>query len=284
MNLSEMRNETRRLLSETSATASYFSDADINAQLNEGLKDMCQRGGVLTKNYSFTAVTTVAAYTMQWDFIKPITVLNTAGVPLDAIPASTVGRVFTKTGYPLFYYFTHSNFTPATWGTSTSYVLFPTTTTATLTYVKPSTANGFMYEVITAGTSTTTEPTWPVDLGNTVADGAALVWACRPLRSRLVALNLYTTPTTAGGGVGSYTVIYTAMDEGLYTDTDAPNFPDNYHQFLPLYATYRCLLRARQANDAMTFYNDYATGIGVPLVGAAAELPGMGSSPKPAQG
>ena len=42
----------------------------------------------------------------------------------------------------------------------------------------PTTSNGRMYECTTAGTShASTEPTWPLTLGATVADGTA-VWTC----------------------------------------------------------------------------------------------------------
>jgi len=43
----------------------------------------------------------------------------------------------------------------------------------------PTTANGFVYECTTAGTShAATEPTWPTTIGDTVSDGTA-VWTCR---------------------------------------------------------------------------------------------------------
>lgn len=47
------------------------------------------------------------------------------------------------------------------------------------TYIRPTTANGKLYECTTAGTTGSTEPTWPTTIGNTVADGSAAVWTCR---------------------------------------------------------------------------------------------------------
>lgn len=43
---------------------------------------------------------------------------------------------------------------------------------------EPTTRNGLRYEVTTAGTSDSGEPTWPTTVGATVADGTA-VWTCR---------------------------------------------------------------------------------------------------------
>lgn len=42
---------------------------------------------------------------------------------------------------------------------------------------RPTTPNGYRYEVTTAGTSNSSEPTWPTTIGNTVTDGT-VVWTC----------------------------------------------------------------------------------------------------------
>lgn len=52
------------------------------------------------------------------------------------------------------------------------------TSVAAGVYIRPTTANGKLYECTTAGTTGSTEPTWPTTIGNTVADGTA-VWTCR---------------------------------------------------------------------------------------------------------
>ena len=59
---------------------------------------------------------------------------------------------------------------PSAWAASTAYALGD--------FVEPTTHNGYKYECTTAGTSGTTEPTWPTTPGNTVTDGTA-VWTCR---------------------------------------------------------------------------------------------------------
>ena len=58
----------------------------------------------------------------------------------------------------------------ATWVASTAYAVGDRCT--------PSTLNSHTYECTTAGTSDTTEPTWPTTNGDTVTDGGA-VWTCR---------------------------------------------------------------------------------------------------------
>lgn len=43
---------------------------------------------------------------------------------------------------------------------------------------RPSVSNNYIYECTTAGTTGSSEPTWPTTVGNTVADGTA-TWTCR---------------------------------------------------------------------------------------------------------
>lgn len=59
---------------------------------------------------------------------------------------------------------------PAAWVASTAYSLTDV--------ARPTTRNGYAYEVTTAGTTGSTEPTWPTTVGNTVTDGT-VVWTCR---------------------------------------------------------------------------------------------------------
>lgn len=51
-------------------------------------------------------------------------------------------------------------------------------------YVWPTTFNGYRYQCTTAGTSGSSEPTWPTTLGNTVSDGTA-VWTCAAAVARI---------------------------------------------------------------------------------------------------
>jgi hypothetical protein len=60
---------------------------------------------------------------------------------------------------------------PPEWHQSTPYALHQ--------WVRPTSNNGFTYELIRAGMSGTREPVWPRDLGTQINDGSA-VWACRP--------------------------------------------------------------------------------------------------------
>lgn len=59
---------------------------------------------------------------------------------------------------------------PGAWAASTAYTLGQ--------FRIPTTANGYRYEITTAGTSAATQPTWPTTIGATVTDGTA-VWTCR---------------------------------------------------------------------------------------------------------
>lgn len=265
MNLSELRAETRRMLRETSATKSAFTDTDINKFINDGIKDMCLFGVVFQKTTTQVISTTVASYALPWDFIKMVSLQNGSGVDLDAISPADSGKRFIVTGKPTYYYITESAFSKTTRANSTAY-------TAGMMLV-PATANGFMYEVTTAGTSAASPPTFPTNPGDTVADGTATL-TCRELILYAYTLTLVDTPTTAGGGTGTYTIIYSAMDEGLYTDTDAPNFPWEKHHFLVDYALWRALMDKRQMRDALPFIVAFTQKLGIPLstyVGEAGE-------------
>lgn len=271
MNLSELRGEVRRYLAETSAAASYYSDADINRSINEGLKDMCIKAGVYIKTHTVTVVTTQAAYNLPW-YVLPQeqggipqlkSVLNPNGTVLDPIAIEYVGRVFTATsGLPLYYFLSQVSITPAAWVTLTPYVVFPATGVITATYIRPTVSSGYNYECIVAGTSGAPEPSWPTVVGNDIVD-ATVTWRCREGMTSLYTINLYTTPTTAGGGIGTYTVYYNAIDEGLYTDTDTPNIPPNKQHYLILYACFRCAMKAKDFQLASAYLIDYSRGLGL---------------------
>lgn len=68
---------------------------------------------------------------------------------------------------PLTYY---EGIDPAAWAATTAYALGDA--------ARPTTRNGYVYEVTTAGTSAGAEPTWPTTPGNTVVDGT-VTWTCR---------------------------------------------------------------------------------------------------------
>ena len=62
---------------------------------------------------------------------------------------------------------------PSTWAASHAYSLGE--------YCRPTTINGYNYEVIIAGTSGSSQPTWPTTLGATVVDGG-VTWECVSMR------------------------------------------------------------------------------------------------------
>ena len=53
------------------------------------------------------------------------------------------------------------------------------TAAAAGTIIRPTTRNGFVYELATASTTGGTEPTWPTTIGTTVSDAGGNVWTCR---------------------------------------------------------------------------------------------------------
>lgn len=80
--------------------------------------------------------------------------------------------------------------------------------------VVPSTLNGYLYRCTTAGTTGTTEPSWPTTVGNTVSDGTA-VWTCG-------------SATAAAGTVTMETVLQQMLNDSPVTLTlyapDASSF------------------------------------------------------------
>ena len=267
MNLSEIRTDTRRILAETTAALSYFSDSDINKFINAGIKHMCIEGGVYEKTQLITVANSVSAYRLPLDFLTVKVLRNHNNIPLDPIESLMVGASYTIAGLPLNYYATQAPITLNAWTVATPYVLFPATCVTTATYIRPVTANGYIYECVVAGTShAATEPTWGTVLGSRLTEtGLTVTWACREFFTSLFTLNLYDTPTTAGGGVGTYTLIYSALDEGLYVDTDSPNFPLDKHHYLVSFACFQCALKAKDVALAAAFLSEYSAGMGLEM-------------------
>ena len=268
MNLLEIRTETRRLMAETNPSASYASDADINKFINEGIKDMCIKAGVLERTKSATLLSGTASYLLSWDFLEDIAFLNPNKISLTRIDPSNLGGVYIIAGKPLYYYITQSITLYTTRVDSSAYTL---TSLITLT-----TPNGHLYECTTAGTTASSQPTFTVVPGSTTIDGS-VIWTCREFFTRQYAIVLYDTPTTAGGGTGTYTLIYKALDEGLYVDTDSPNFPlDKHHSLIP-YACHRWAVQAKDLTLAAAFLTDYSAGLGLSTPGSS--MPARGAQP-----
>lgn len=67
------------------------------------------------------------------------------------------------------------------WTLTTSGVNWAASTAYPISRVRqPTMANGFLYQVVQAGTTGSTEPTWPTVAGQLVTDGT-VIWACRDL-------------------------------------------------------------------------------------------------------
>lgn len=65
-------------------------------------------------------------------------------------------------------------------------------------YRVPTTDNGMCYECTTGGTSGETEPTWPLDVGQTVNDGT-VTWTCRDKAASPAALAVELNADGLGG-------------------------------------------------------------------------------------
>ncbi len=83
------------------------------------------------------------------------------------------------------------------WVLSTAYVIGDSR--------EPTVDNGYRYVVSVAGTSDTTEPTWPTAIGSTILDGGA-VWTCtakthEPTEIKLASTNAGLDSATAGAAL-----------------------------------------------------------------------------------
>jgi len=94
------------------------------------------------------------------------------------------------------------------WGTITHFALldkpFPNSWVGSTAYslgnfVRPTSENGYHYECTTAGTSGTSQPTWPTTPGQTVNDGT-VVWTCRKYAGNSLVYGALSTSKTIGSG------------------------------------------------------------------------------------
>ena len=93
-------------------------------------------------------------------------------------------------------------YTPGVWVANTAYGVGQK--------VVPTTLNGFVYECTVAGTShATTQPVWPIVLGNTVTDGT-VTWRCETNDSQVCNLSIFLSATVTASlppwGRGWYTL------------------------------------------------------------------------------
>ncbi len=80
-------------------------------------------------------------------------------------------------------------------------------------------------------------------------------------------ITLVDTPTTAGGGVGTYPYDYYALDIPLAAGNLAPNFPAEKHHYLISYGLYRCGEKMRNPTIATAYLTEYCTGLGIQMAG-----------------
>jgi len=262
MNRLQIETDARTLMAEKTAGSSYADATDVHNWINDGIKDMCTKGKVFPKVIPLTVVSGDKDYNLPWEFIEAIRIENQNGVPLDELTLDSVGRVFTISGKPLYFYFTPTIITLASWVAATAYVIWPATGVHLSTYIIPTVGNGYMYECIIGGTShAITEPVWSTTLGTKQTDGT-VTWICRELIASLQTINFHATPATIGAG--GYSLTISAMDSGLYDDKVSPNFAPTLHRYLIPYVCYRWSIKNRDAQMAAALYQEYAAGVGLP--------------------
>lgn len=107
-----------------------------------------------------TAIQTLTTSTGQCSFEVGTTPDDDVLVLADGTFVYVISKTDVVTQVPL---------TLSAWVASTAYVVG--------NRIIPTVANGFYYECITAGTTSTGEPTWPTDIGSTVTNGTS-EWMC----------------------------------------------------------------------------------------------------------
>ena len=97
------------------------------------------------------------------------------------------------------------------WVLSTAYTP-ARSATAVGQVIRPTVHNGYVYELTTAGTSDTTEPTFPTNPGDSVTDGTA-VWTCRDSNVTKGDFNGFTVGATAQTDAKEYYFIAVGSDK-----------------------------------------------------------------------
>jgi hypothetical protein len=99
----------RNLIAESSPSASYSSDADFLAFINDGINDACTRGKVYEKSAVVTATSGTASYALAADFLSMRTIYF-GGVALDPIEPTALGRLYIPiAGKPTYYFITQTS-------------------------------------------------------------------------------------------------------------------------------------------------------------------------------
>lgn len=119
------------------------------------------------------------------------------------------------------------------WATSTAYSLGDR--------VEPTTPNGYVYECTTAGTSDSSEPTWPTSaIGDTVADNT-VVWTLKAARHETTEIKLATTSggldsatagaalslgTSVAGGTANHVEVHIRITNAVTTVVSNTGYPE----------------------------------------------------------
>lgn len=110
-------------------------------------------------------------------------------------------------------------------------------TAVDLGYVaRPVVDNNYRYEIVTAGTTDSTEPTWPTSIGSTVLDGTA-VWKCTSASHETTEVKLATSNAgldgaTAGAAlvmgntINSLVEVHIRVTNSVTTIANNAAFPD----------------------------------------------------------
>lgn len=138
--------------------------------------------------------------------------------------------------------------TPTAWAQTTAYLQGA--------FVAKVSANAYRYECTTAGTSSSSEPTWPTTVGGTVVDGT-VTWTCRKLTYDLT--TDYLLDTSAG--------LIKAVEGGAIADAQA----------LKLDYSYATTTTSQSNSATETTVLGHIFFVGDPPIGKIIDVKGYGS-------
>lgn len=108
MNRGQIRDEARVLLAETTKSASFFEDADLNYFINEAVHDICMAGLVYEKTETLAVTVGTISYAVGSDHIKTSLVIDPNSKTLTPINPSDLGRYYASSDVtnvtPMYWY------------------------------------------------------------------------------------------------------------------------------------------------------------------------------------
>ena len=183
MNLAEMRARVREDLKDTDSANYRWSDDEIDGNIERVLREFsrakpreCQNDVLTTADSAEINISTLTDLLTIFSVEFP-----TGSTPrLFALFNLFAGKLYLTDllgdGTTAAIRWGRRQVLDSAWQASHAYILGD--------YVWPSTFNGYRYVCTTAGTSASTEPSWPTTIGNTVTDGT-VVWTCITLASAI---------------------------------------------------------------------------------------------------